>query len=62
MVNYQSRNQNFIINAINDFIKIANNKGIPDDTIYKLGKNRYIVVLIFVFVPYKYRDCYNYNA
>ncbi len=40
MANEQFRNQNSTIDSISNFIEVANNKGIPDDTIYKLLKNQ----------------------
>ncbi|MDJ0728574.1 MAG: DUF5671 domain-containing protein [Crocosphaera sp.] len=40
MANQQSRQKNSTIESISNFIEVANNKGIPDETIYKLLKNQ----------------------
>ena len=40
MSNHQSRNQNTTIDAISNFIEVANQKGISNDTIYKLLKSQ----------------------
>ncbi len=40
MANHQSQNNHYTIDTISNFIEVANQKGIPDDRIYKLLKSQ----------------------